>query len=83
MQAVPEDVRFSTFHLVTPGGDGLHGGAAVVETLAALDRTARLGRMLRRRPLRKLVNAFYALLARSKGFWGRFVKDAPGPVRWP
>ena len=82
-QAVPEDVRFTTFHLVTTTGAGLHGGAAVVETLAAVDRTARIGRVLRRQPLRKVVDAFYAFLARSKGFWGRFVRDAPGPVRWP
>lgn len=83
LEAVPEDVRFTTFHLVDPDGNGFSGGAAVVATLRSIRSTSSLGRLLGHRPLRMLVDAFYAFLVRSKGVLGRFVKDAPGPVRWP
>ena len=83
VQAIPEDVRFTTFHLIAPDGSGFYGGAAVIETLSALRWTTWLGWLLGRRLLRPLVNAFYRSLAASKGFVGRFVPDAPGPVRWP
>ncbi len=83
VEAVPEDVRFTTFHLIGRDGAGFSGGAAVIATLSAIGWTSWLGRLLERRPLRPVVGALYRLLAASRGFLGRFVKDAPGPVRWP
>jgi predicted DCC family thiol-disulfide oxidoreductase YuxK len=83
VESVPEDVRFTTFHLISPDGRGFSGGDAVIETMRAIRSTSSLARLLRPRPLRGLVGVFYASLARSKGFFGRFVKDAPGPERWP
>ena len=81
--AIPDDVRFTTFHLIRPDGAGLSGGAAVIETLSEVGATSLLGRALGFRPLRPLVDLFYRGLVFSKGFIGRFVPDAPGPVRWP
>ena len=83
LQSVPEDVRFITFHLIGRDGTGFSGGAALIQTLSAIGWTSRLGRLLSRRPLRAVVDAFYRFLAASRGFLGRFVKDAPGPIRWP
>lgn len=81
--AIPADVRFTTFHVIRPDGEGFSGGAAVVETLSAIAWTSGLGRVLGSRPLRPLVDVFYRALVKSKGFLGRFVRDAPGPERWP
>ena len=83
VQAVPGDVRFTTFHLIRPDGSAFSGGAAVIETLSAVRATSMLGRALGLRGLRPLVDAFYRGLVASKGWLGRFVPDAPGPVRWP
>ena len=83
VQGVPEEVRFTTFHLIARDGTGFSGGAAVIETMSAIGWTAPVGRLLRRRGLRPLVDTFYAFLAARKGFLGRLVRDAPGPVRWP
>jgi predicted DCC family thiol-disulfide oxidoreductase YuxK len=83
VEAVPEAVRFTTFHLVDRAGRGFSGGDAVIETLSSIRATSGLGRVLGRRPLRGLVDLLYTGLAKSKGFLGRFVKDAAGPVRWP
>ena len=83
LEAVPEDVRFTTFHLVDTEGRGFSGGAAVRATLSSLRGLSWLGRLLALLPLRLLVDAFYSALVRSKGVLGRFVKDAPGPERWP
>lgn len=83
LEAVPEDVRFTTFHLVDAEGRGFSGGAAVRATLSSLRGVSWLGRLLALMPLRFLVDAFYFALVKSKGLLGRFVRDAPGPERWP
>lgn len=83
VEAIPEDVRFTTFHLIDRAGAGFSGGAAVAETLSSIHATAWIGRLLRRFPLSLLVRVAYAGLAKSKGYVGRFVPDAPGPERWP
>lgn len=82
-QVIPEEVRFTTFHLVTPEGPGYSGGAAVIETLIAIPWLSRVGRLLAAPILRSLVDVFYRALVASKGFLGRLVPDAPGPVEWP
>jgi hypothetical protein len=51
--------------------------------LSHLRRTSALGRTLAALRLVWLVGAIYWLVARSKGFFGRFVTDAPGPDRYP
>jgi hypothetical protein len=81
--AVPEDVRFTTFHLIGTDGRGYSGGAAVIQTLTAVRATSWLGRLLARGPFPFAVKWFYALLVKSKGVIGKAVRDAPGPERWP
>lgn len=83
VEAVPEDVRFTTFHLIDRDGRGFSGGAAVCATFASMRGISWLGRLLARRPLRYVVDVAYAGLVKSKGVLGRFVEDAPGPERWP
>lgn len=83
VESVPPDIRFTTFHVIDPSGEGFSGGAAVVRTLSSIRATSWIGRFLARKPLRLLVDAFYAALVRSKGALGKMVKDAPGPIRWP
>lgn len=83
VEAVPEEVRFTTFHVIGRDGTGYWGGAAVRATLASMRGLSWLGRLLALPPLRILVDLFYAGLVRSKGVLGRFVRDAPGPERWP
>lgn len=83
VEAIPPEVRFTTFHVIRPDGEGFSGGAAVAETLSAIAWTSVLGRVLGSRPLRPLVELLYRALVKSKGFLGRFVRDAPGPERWP
>lgn len=83
IEAIPFDVRFTTFHVIRPNGSGFSGGAAVIETLSAIGWASRLGRFLGLRPLRPVVGVLYLGLVKSKGFLGRFVPDAPGPERWP
>ena len=83
VEAIPEDVRFTTFHLIDRDGNGFWGGAAVCETFASMRGLSWLGRLLSRRPMRFVVDVFYAGLVRSKGVLGRLVEDAPGPERWP
>jgi len=80
---VDEDRRFKSFHVITPDGHGLSSGHAAVATLSHLRRTSALGRTLAALRLVWLVGAIYWLVARSKGFFGRFVTDAPGPDRYP
>lgn len=83
VQAVPDDVRFTTFHVVLPDGSGLSGGSAVIGTLSAIAWTSWLGRALSLPILRFLVGWSYRGVVASKGFLGRFVPDRPGPDRWP
>lgn len=83
VESIPEDVRFTTFHLIDRDGTGFWGGAAVCRTFASMRGLSWLGRLLARWPLRLVVDAAYAGLVKSKGVLGRFVKDAPGPERWP
>jgi hypothetical protein len=81
--AVPESIRFKTFHLIGSDGRGFSGGDAVIQTLASVKATSWLGKILSKRPFPALVGAFYALLVKTKGVVGRAVRDAPGPERWP
>lgn len=83
VEAIPEDVRFTTFHVIGRDGEGYWGGGAVRATLASMRGLSWLGPVLRIMPLRLLVDLLYAGLVKSKGVLGRFVRDAPGPERWP
>jgi hypothetical protein len=80
---VPETKRFKSFHVITPDGRGLSTGDAAVATLGSMRRTAWLGRALAGLRLTWLVGALYRVLVHTKGFFGRFVADAPGPDRYP
>jgi predicted DCC family thiol-disulfide oxidoreductase YuxK len=80
---VPESDRFSSFHVIEPTGRAYSRGAAVIATLGLLRGTVWLGRILRTMRAARLVDLAYALVAALRGRAGRFVRDAPGPVRWP
>lgn len=80
---VPEADRFKSFHIIEPSGRTYSRGAAVIMMLSTLPATRWVGTLARVLHLGWLMNLGYAAVARSRGFLGRAVKDAPGPVRWP
>ena len=80
---VPEADRFKSFHVIHPDGRTYSRGAGLVVTLSTLTYTRWIGRFAATLRLTPVLAFFYALVARSRGFLGRFVRDAPGPVRWP
>ena len=79
---VPESERFMSFHVIEPSGRAHSRGAAVIATLALIHRTAWVGRLLGAVHATRPVDLVYALVARSRGWFGRYVRDADGPVRW-
>jgi predicted DCC family thiol-disulfide oxidoreductase YuxK len=80
---VPEAQRFKSFHIIEPSGETCSKGAGVITLLSILRYTTKLGRLAAVLRLRPVMDIMYAAVARSRGFLGRFVRDAPGPVRWP
>lgn len=79
---VPEQDRFKSFHLVEPSGAAHSTGAASIVTLGIASRTSYLGRGLASLRLTWLMNGLYWMIAKSRGLLGRFVRDAPGPIRF-
>lgn len=75
--------RFKSFHVIDPDGATHSRGSGAIVTLATLRSTTLLGRALRFLRLTILMDILYAGVARNRTFLGRFVRDAPGPVRWP
>jgi predicted DCC family thiol-disulfide oxidoreductase YuxK len=80
---VPEGERFKSFHVIAPDGRTYSRGAAAIEALASMSSTRVLGRLLRSLHLTPLMDVLYWVVARTRGFTGRYVRDAPGPIRWP
>ena len=80
---VPESERFMSFHVIEAGGRAYSKGAAVIETLSLLGPTSWLGRLLRMVKATFVMDVLYAVVAWSRGYLGRFMRDAPGPERWP
>lgn len=80
---VPDRERFKSFHIIEPEGATYSRGVAVIATLSALRYTRWIGRLAAILRLGLVMDVLYAIVARSRGFLGRFVRDAPGPVRWP
>jgi hypothetical protein len=80
---VPNDLRFKSFHVITPDGRGLSTGAAAIETALSLRKTRWVGCTLAKLRLAWLVGGLYRLLVLIKRFLGRFVADAPGPDSYP
>lgn len=83
VQLVPEAERFKSFHVIEPDGTAHSRGAAVIAMLFALRVTSLLGRVLKLLHLSILMDLIYLGVAGSRTFLGRFVRDAPGPIRWP
>lgn len=82
IELVPEHERFKSFHVIEPSGAAHSTGAASIATLSLLARTSYLGSALAALRLTRVMNVIYWAIARSRGFLGRFVRDAPGPDRW-
>jgi predicted DCC family thiol-disulfide oxidoreductase YuxK len=80
---VPVSERFKSFHVIERSGDAHSRGAAVIATLTLIRSTAWLGRLLRAVKARRIVDLVYAMVAAGRGWIGMYVRDAPGPVRWP
>ena len=80
---VPEAERFKSFHIIQAEGKTYSRGAAVIATLSRYRYTAWIERLARFVPLTPVMDFLYTVVARSRGLLGRFVRDAPGPVRWP
>jgi predicted DCC family thiol-disulfide oxidoreductase YuxK len=80
---IPADELEESWQLILPTGERLSEGRAAIEALEAVDATRWLGRFLAILHLGPLVDVFYRLVARSRGFFGRYVPDAPGPRRLP
>jgi len=67
---VPASERLAAVRLAEPGGTLLAGGSAVAAVLGV-------------RPLGRLLDPAYALVARARGRLGRLVPDGPAPRRYP
>lgn len=80
---VPDRERFKSFHIIEPEGATYSRGPATIVTLVALRYTRWIGRLATVLRMAPVFGFLYALVAQSRGFLGRFVRDAPGPVRWP
>lgn len=78
---VPEARRFKSFHVIEPDGTAHSTGSAVIAMLSLLERTRRLGTALAALQMRRLVDVVYWMVSTNRAFLGRFVRDAPGPVR--
>jgi hypothetical protein len=79
---VPEELREASWWLVRADGTpiaGDEGGGLAL--FAELRLTRRLGRALR--PLTPGVDALDRLVARNRDRLARFVRDGPGPRRYP
>jgi predicted DCC family thiol-disulfide oxidoreductase YuxK len=67
LPGLPEDVVFSAFHVISPGGQVATGGDAVPVLIEALPMGAGLGRILRgSHGLMVQVHAFYRFLTRFR-----------------
>jgi hypothetical protein len=82
VELVPEHERFKSFHVIEPRGAVHSKGAASIATLALASRTSYVGRALSALRLTWLMNGLYWALSNSRRWLGRFVTDAPGPIRW-
>ena len=81
---VPEDHRADHWHLVTPDGRDLVGGVAGIALFEELRPPLRwLGRGLRALRLAWAARIGDEVLARLRPRLGRFVRDEPGPMRYP
>ena len=80
---VPDSDRFKSFHVIEPAGRTSSRGSGVISALSIVRSTALLGRALRVLRASWFMDLLYAGVARSRGFLGRFVRDVPGPIRWP
>ena len=82
LDRLPEDERFSTWHLALRDGSLVGRGAGGVELMRAMALTRPVGRALALLPT-GVLDAAYEVVARSRGTLGRAVPDRPGPRRYP
>jgi len=75
--------RAAHWHLIQPDGTDLIGGAAVLALLEALPPTRLIGRAVRSLRMEKLLTAIDGFIGRKRSRLGDFVKDRPGPIRYP
>src|SRR5687768_16202898 len=80
---VPEVDRFQSFHIIQPDGATYSRGGAVLLTLTTLRWTSAIGRVLGWLRARWALDMVYRVVASNRGRLARWVRDAPGPDRWP
>jgi hypothetical protein len=83
LESIPEDERFASWYLVMPAGSVIGGGAAGLALLNQFFSSPRADRVLKTRALEWLAHRGYALVARNRHRFGRWVVDRPGPRRFP
>ena len=80
---LPEGERFKTWHVVCPDGTLRSRGAGGIAVLGYLDLTKPLARLLAALHVTPVVDLLYGVVSRNRGWLGAFVRDRPGPDRFP
>ncbi len=83
MDAIPKRDFDRSWQFILPDGRRLMYGRAGVALLELLPATRPLGKIARVLHLYWLVGGINKLFRWLRPHLGRFVKDAPGPHRWP
>jgi predicted DCC family thiol-disulfide oxidoreductase YuxK len=83
VSGIPEHELDASWQLILPTGERLMEGRAAIAALEAVAVTRWLGRLLRILRMGALVDLAYRGVARSRGYFGRFVPDRAGPRRAP
>jgi len=83
ISGIPVHELDSSWQLILPMGERLMEGRAAIAALEAVRATGWVGRLLRILRMGALVDLAYRAVAHSRGFFGRFVADRPGPRRLP
>jgi predicted DCC family thiol-disulfide oxidoreductase YuxK len=80
---IPSEDLERSWQVILPSGARVSEGTAVIKALETIDATRWLGRVLRIAHADAAMDALYRFVARTRGRTGRFVRDAPGPRRFP
>lgn len=83
MATIPKGDFDNSYQIVLPDGQRLMFGRASVKLLETFPATRSLGRMARLLHLSWIPGGVYRFISWLRPHLGRFVKDAPGPNRWP
>lgn len=83
VSGIPVHELDRSWQLILSTGETLMEGRAAIAVLEAVGATRWVGRLLRLLRMGPLMDLAYRAVARSRGFFGRFIPDRPGPRRLP